>query len=116
MLDTLSHQQRSGLRGEGDDGPHHRRGRRPGGAALHEAEIDLDHVEAQLGEQPQPGVADTQIVGREADSCALAGLELDACPRHVGERLALGQLEHQAIGGKLVAGQDAEQARGREFG
>ena len=85
----------------------------PGGAALDQAQVDLDDVEAQVAQQPQARVAGAQVVGGKAHPRGAAGVELVADLLDVADRLVLGQLDHQPLRREAVAGQDAEHARRR---
>ena len=79
------------------------------GALLHEREVDLDDVEAQLGEQAQAGVAGAHVVGRDAHAGMLQAGHVAAQAVEVGDGLALGELDDDATRAEPVAGQDLEQ-------
>ena len=79
------------------------------GAALDERQVDLDDVELELAEQPQPGVAGTDVVGGEADPGDAAVLGRAAQPADVLDRLALGQLEDDVARVEAVPDQHAQQ-------
>ena len=83
------------------------------GAALDERQVDLDDVEPELAEQPQPGVAGADVVGGEPDAGDPAGLDRAAQPADVLDRLALGQLEDDVARVEAVADDASAAARGR---
>ena len=80
------------------------------------AEIDLEDVEAQLGEEPQAGVAGADVVRGEADGGSAARLDAAADPARVEQALALGELDDQAVGREVVPRQDGEQRARVELG
>ena len=65
-------------------------------AFLHEREVDLHDVEADLREEAQAGVAGADVVGRDADAGVLEQRDVAAQPVEVGDVLALGQLDDDA--------------------
>ena len=75
MLDALGHDERAGPRRQLHDRAEHRARRAVRGAALDEAEVDLEDVEADLGQEPQAGVAGADVIGREPDAGASAGVD-----------------------------------------
>ena len=79
-LDALGHDERAPAVGQVAQRPDDPRRLVAGGAALDERQVDLDDVEAQLAQQPQAGVAGTDVVGRDADAGDAAGLDGAAQP------------------------------------
>ena len=83
------------------------------GPALDERQVDLDDVELELAEQPQPGVAGTDVVGGEPDAGDAAGLDRAAQPVDVLDGLALGQLEDDVARVEAVPDRSSAAGRGR---
>ena len=94
-LDALGDDQRAPPVGEVAQRPDDLERRVVDGAALDQRQVDLDDVELELAEQPQPGVAGTDVVGREADPGDAARLDRAAqrarCPRPPRARSARGR-------------------------
>ena len=83
------------------------------GAALDERQVDLDDVELELAEEPEPGVAGADVVGGEADAGDPAVLGRAAQPADVLDSLAFGQLEDDVARVEAVAGRACAGGRGR---
>ena len=61
-------------------------------------QVDLDHVETELAQQPKAGVARADVVGRDPHAGVLDRDERGPEPVGVPDRLALGQLEDDPPG------------------
>src|SRR6185436_12267538 len=62
-LDPLADDERAGSDGEGHDRLDHRAGGGAVRAALDQAKVDLDHVEMEVAEQLEAGVAGAEVIG-----------------------------------------------------
>ena len=115
VLETLGDDERVGLGREAhhraDDGIRGRARR----AALDEAEVDLEDVEAQLGQQAQAGVARRPGRRRRSACRPPEGVELHPRRVEVAQRLVLGELDDQVLGREAVARQDLSSAGGAEL-
>ena len=86
-----------------------------GDAALHQREIDLDDVEADLRKQAQAGVAGADIVDGESDAGSTAGFDPAAHAGDVVHLLALGELDHEALRREVVALEDGDDRAAAEL-
>ena len=114
VLDALGDDEGPGARGELDDGPEHGT-RRSLRAALDERQVDLQDVEADLGEEAEPGIAGADVIGREADAGAPASLEARARAVEVVQLLPLGELDDQALRRERVSRQDGKERAAAEL-
>ena len=64
-------------------------------AALDQRQVDLDDVELDLGQEPETGVAGTDVVRGQADAGGAAGCRVAPQPVEVVDLLALGQLDDE---------------------
>ena len=114
-LDALGDQVELEAAGEGDEQLEHGgvAGRGVvGGGGADEGPIDLDHVDGELVEPGEGGVAGAEVVDRDPNpGCAQVRENLDdiALLDHDG---ALGDLQHQAAGGQPGQAQDGEDLSG----
>ena len=96
-LDALRDDRRLPLRGELLQGPEDGVRRILADAALHERQVDLDDVEVDLAEQPEPGVARADVVRGEAHPGPAAGLDVPPELLEVLDLLSLGELQHDPV-------------------
>ena len=95
-LHALGDRDRSLATGEVEEGAQDRARGVTLRAFLHEREVDLHDVEADLREEAQPRVAGADVVGCDADAGMLEHRDVPAQPVDVGDVLALGQLDDDA--------------------
>jgi hypothetical protein len=105
--------------GEIDERPHEHLVFRVGAEILDERAVDLDHVDAELAQRPERGVAGAEIVERHAAAELLQHaheLHQHAHELHrrvyVGDRRGLGDLDGEPLQGRVVlAGSAASQPK-----
>ena len=115
-LDTLRDRQCPPAPREIDERAEDRQGLNFARSSLDEGQVDLHHIEPELAQQAETGVARADIVGGDADPRVLKGMNRGAQPIRIADHVPFGQLEEHALGGDPVSPKDGQEGRGTEFG
>ena len=108
-LDALGHDRRVPPSGQLLEGTQDRERRVVQDATLDQREVDLDDVELDLAQEPEPGVAGPDVVSGQPESGPPTGRRIAAKALEILDFLALGELDHDLRRRDATAFEDRRQ-------